>query len=290
MGFRWLSGKDPTCQSRSCRRCRFDPWRGEDPLEEKLATHASILGWKIPWAEEPGALQSMGSQRVEHDWGTEHTPMRALISVTKTGFFLNHASLPIPATEEDRHLYGGKLIQFHTFYCHKDFTSILHTDPWTTLMMPWVVISGRRGPKDSHMGDRLAASSWDLLQILQVLCLTIQCWGKESFPRRCCPSRTTFSSFSSLETQWGQGQGRDRGKELQGAHTLVSWSLFNHLDDCCQRSGGKKKTCPPDFSIQGPLWKLQSSFLLSLNCLPYSWLWNHLVWLCWHDNNYSHFH
>ena len=36
----------------------------EDPLEEDMATHSSILAWRIPWAEEPGGLQSMGSQRV----------------------------------------------------------------------------------------------------------------------------------------------------------------------------------------------------------------------------------
>jgi len=35
--------------------------------EEEMATHSSILVWKIPWTEEPGGLQSMGSQRVEHD-------------------------------------------------------------------------------------------------------------------------------------------------------------------------------------------------------------------------------
>ena len=39
----------------------------EDPLEEEMATHPSILAWKIPWAEEPGGLQSMGSQRVGPD-------------------------------------------------------------------------------------------------------------------------------------------------------------------------------------------------------------------------------
>ena len=39
----------------------------EDPLEEEMATHASILARKIPWTEEPGVLQSMGSQRVRHD-------------------------------------------------------------------------------------------------------------------------------------------------------------------------------------------------------------------------------
>ena len=39
----------------------------EDPLEEAMATHSSILACKIPWLEEPGGLQPMGSQRVRHD-------------------------------------------------------------------------------------------------------------------------------------------------------------------------------------------------------------------------------
>ena len=39
----------------------------EDPLEKEMATHSSILAWKIPWTEEPGWLLSMGSQRVGHD-------------------------------------------------------------------------------------------------------------------------------------------------------------------------------------------------------------------------------
>ena len=39
----------------------------EDPLEKEMATHSSTLAWKIPWMEEPGRLQSMGSQRVGHD-------------------------------------------------------------------------------------------------------------------------------------------------------------------------------------------------------------------------------
>ena len=39
----------------------------EDPLEKEMATHSSILAWRIPWMEEPGGLQSMGSQRVGHD-------------------------------------------------------------------------------------------------------------------------------------------------------------------------------------------------------------------------------
>ena len=44
---------------------RFGTW--EYPLEEGMATHSSILAWRIPWTEEPGGLQSIGSQRVRHN-------------------------------------------------------------------------------------------------------------------------------------------------------------------------------------------------------------------------------
>ena len=42
----------------------------EDPLEKGMAIHSSILAWRIQWTEEPGGLQSMGSQRIGHDWAT----------------------------------------------------------------------------------------------------------------------------------------------------------------------------------------------------------------------------
>ena len=42
----------------------------EDPLEKEMVTHSSILAWRIPWMEEPGGLQSMGLQRVRHNWAT----------------------------------------------------------------------------------------------------------------------------------------------------------------------------------------------------------------------------
>ena len=43
----------------------------EDPLEEGMATHSIILSWEIPWTEEPGGLQSRGSQRVRHNLATK---------------------------------------------------------------------------------------------------------------------------------------------------------------------------------------------------------------------------
>ena len=42
----------------------------DDPLEEEMAIHSSILAWIIPWTKEPGVWQSMGSQRVRHNWAT----------------------------------------------------------------------------------------------------------------------------------------------------------------------------------------------------------------------------
>ena len=44
----------------------------EDPLKEEMATHSSILAWRIPQTEEPSGLQSMGSHRVRHDWVSMH--------------------------------------------------------------------------------------------------------------------------------------------------------------------------------------------------------------------------
>ena len=52
----------------------------EDPLEKEMATHSSILAWRIPWTEEPGRLQSMGCKRVGHDLATKPPPPSQLPS------------------------------------------------------------------------------------------------------------------------------------------------------------------------------------------------------------------
>ena len=52
----------------------------EDPLEKGMATLSSIPAWRIPWTEEPGGLQSTGSQRVRHDWATKPTHPLSLLN------------------------------------------------------------------------------------------------------------------------------------------------------------------------------------------------------------------
>ena len=54
------------------RETQDQPLGLKDPLEKGMATHSSILVWRIPWTEEPGGLQSMGLQRVRQDLVTEH--------------------------------------------------------------------------------------------------------------------------------------------------------------------------------------------------------------------------
>ena len=62
----WNAG-DPRMQETWVRSLGW-----EDPLEKEMATHSSTLAWRIPWREEPGRLQSMGSQRVGHNQAQAH--------------------------------------------------------------------------------------------------------------------------------------------------------------------------------------------------------------------------
>ena len=58
----WMVKNPPTMQ-----KTQVQFLGKEDPLEKGMATHPNILAWEIPWTEEPDGLQSMGSQRVDHD-------------------------------------------------------------------------------------------------------------------------------------------------------------------------------------------------------------------------------
>ena len=101
----WISGDDPDVQISRNRKtggsvknlfanagdkgdaCLILGW--EDPLEEDMATHSSILAWRIPWAEEPVRLQSMGSQRVGHDWA--HTSKENMLVMNKPVKWTHHS-------------------------------------------------------------------------------------------------------------------------------------------------------------------------------------------------------
>ena len=63
----WPSGKEPARQCRRYNKIPVPSLAQEDPLEEGMATHSNALAWRVPWTEEPGGLQSTGSQRVGQD-------------------------------------------------------------------------------------------------------------------------------------------------------------------------------------------------------------------------------
>ena len=66
--YRSFSGGSDSKESAHNVEARVQSLDQEDPVEKGMATHSSTLAWEIPWTEEPGGLQSMGSQRVRHDW------------------------------------------------------------------------------------------------------------------------------------------------------------------------------------------------------------------------------
>ena len=82
----WTSLVAQTVKRLSTMRETWVPSLGrEDPLEKEMAIHSSTIAWKIPWTEEPGRLQSMGSQRVGHDRATSLSfPFHTVPGVTKS--------------------------------------------------------------------------------------------------------------------------------------------------------------------------------------------------------------
>ena len=68
------SGKEPglsvqaVLEKQEMQETKVQSLDGDDPLEKEMVIHFSILSWRIPWTEEPGGLQSIGSHRVRHNW------------------------------------------------------------------------------------------------------------------------------------------------------------------------------------------------------------------------------
>ena len=90
----------------------------EDPLVKAIATHSSILAWTIPWTEEPGRLQSMGLQRVRHNWSDFVQACTSLLGCAQWATIQRKWSLDILSTSPllFRILWSTKLILGNNFY------------------------------------------------------------------------------------------------------------------------------------------------------------------------------
>ena len=106
---RWLGGKESACRS---RRTWVRSLGQKDPLEREMAPHSSIPGWRIPRTEEPGRLQSAGSQRVGHDCSglaqSSHLPVRFRA---------------VPLLEESRLWFCRFLVVSSVFACFEILTA-----------------------------------------------------------------------------------------------------------------------------------------------------------------------
>ena len=123
---------------------RFPSLHWEDPLEKEMATHFSILAWKIPWTEELGRLQSMGSQ--ESDTTEQlHSCLHATLQHIKLSLFfhvnLSYANIIIRAAKESRRKEGENFLplQKHRLdfldniyiYKHSKFKEMFHSTIYT---------------------------------------------------------------------------------------------------------------------------------------------------------------
>ena len=104
----------------------------EDPLEEEMATHSSLPGWRIPWREDPGRLQSVGSQRVRHDWATKHMiHLKEWFSATGT-----FATLPSPGTRDTATSIGILVVTLGgVCYRHPVGRGHNHQHLWTVIQL-----------------------------------------------------------------------------------------------------------------------------------------------------------
>ena len=120
-------GKESACNEED----PGSPLGREDPLETGMATHSSILAWKIPWAEEPGGLQFMGLQRVRNDWviTTFTIQMSLMTSIFKFLFlswnlFTDQEFVPFPTAD---------MMLLVQCYCNQYLIDTQRTSQWLTM-------------------------------------------------------------------------------------------------------------------------------------------------------------
>ena len=85
----------------------------EDPLEKGMAAHSSILVWRIPWTEEPGGLQSMGSQRIGHNRVSFASPQQSSFLDFPLGLYCKQTSFPPTALQTNRAICGCGIFISH---------------------------------------------------------------------------------------------------------------------------------------------------------------------------------
>ena len=184
----------------------------EDPLEEEMATHSSIFAWEIPWTEEPGRLQSMGSQR---DWVTEHEEFVWFVfSPLQEGFDLQVASAFIDNYPPDHITSSLAINEWLNFSIWTKKTNCLcifnFKDLWPSFLTSELVVSFW----ELTQKYALELSEWNdgWKQIVQIeefktvqsfLFITYPCTFKAP-PPMCSYCQNLQISWTSISCQHGQ--------------------------------------------------------------------------------------
>jgi len=153
---------------------------GEGPLEEGMATHSSILAWRIPGMEEPSRLQSIGLQRAGHDWATKLTCMHEQLFVSQT-YIMN-------PNKNSGHWSSDLLPWFSSFQSLSDV--------WL-FATPWIA---------AHQASLSIINSWSLTKPMSIESVMpsnhlILCRPLLLLPS-IFPSIRVFSNESILHTRW----------------------------------------------------------------------------------------
>ena len=120
------------------RETRVQSLGREDPLEKRMGTHSSVLVWRIPWTEKPGGPQSMGLQRVGHDWSNltcMHTHNRSIISLLQewgSQTTVTQSSLSLDG------IYFLVLFSKPSYHIHSLQKCIIFQAVWCSCSWPWV--------------------------------------------------------------------------------------------------------------------------------------------------------
>ena len=126
------------------RETRVQSLGWEDLLEKEMATHSSTLAWKVPWTEKPGNLQSMGSQRVGHNWAT---------SLSLSSYSMHHVKREV-----------GWILTW-IVWCN------LNLPPW--MLVSWLLLCRTLSDPESHLTLLMSALASEMATLLPPHCLPL---------------------------------------------------------------------------------------------------------------------
>ena len=201
-------------------------------MEEEMATHSGIVARKMPWTEEPGRLQSMGSQRVRHDWAHTHTHAyhgisRIAIAVCSWDFALYLNSFlkvtNIFKTHKTSHFRSRKDHRdhlLHTLQISNWIEGQFAMEEWKVESRIWVLFS------DHH--------SFSVITILMVWCNNEYCSRNSLLLLHYIA--IYFYRFSFYHLHLGCTQNSLPDSHPFSVRDLLSWSSFSHLNEAIDAS------------------------------------------------------